>query len=91
MAYPIGPLSGKLTADGTLHGRLSGGGTLSGALSVGTAESAPIYDGPYEFTPTQEPQVVEIANKQASQDITIAAIPNNYGLITWNGSTLTVS
>lgn len=91
MPYPIGPVSGKLTAGGTLHGKLSGGGTLTGGLSVGTSGSSPVYGGPYEFTPTQEPQVIEIAHKQAAQDITIAAIPNNYGLITWNGSTLTVS
>lgn len=88
MTYPIGPVKGKLTSDGTLHGRLSGGGTLSGGLSVGTAGSAPIYDGPYEFTPTQETQVVEIANQQAAQDIIINPIPSNYGLITRDGTVL---
>lgn len=35
MTYPVGPTSGKLSADGTLHGTLSSAGTLSGGLSVG--------------------------------------------------------
>ena len=51
----------------------------------------PTYDGAYTFTPTKETQTVSIANKKATADITINPIPNNYGLITWNGSTLTVS
>lgn len=49
------------------------------------------YDGPYEFTPSQSVQTVSIANKRALADITINPIPSYYGLITWDGSTLTVS
>lgn len=50
-----------------------------------------IYDGAYEWTPTQSTQTIEIENKKALTNITINPIPQNYGLITWNGSTLTVS
>ena len=49
------------------------------------------FAGPYEYTPSSEEQIVPIAYMMASQDITIKPIPTNYGLITWNGSTLTVS
>ena len=49
------------------------------------------YEGPYEFTPTQETQVVAIKLKTATQDIAINPIPSNYGLIAWDGSVLTVS
>lgn len=49
------------------------------------------YDGEYEITPTTETQVLHTAGLMARRDITINPIPNNYGLITWNGSTLTVS
>ena len=49
------------------------------------------YEGPYEFTPSDETQVVAINLKTATQDITINPIPNNYGRITWDGSVLTVS
>ena len=64
------------------------------ALEIGGsfyAVGPPLYTGPYEFTPTQFTQVVEIDGKRAEGDITINPIPSNYGLITWNGSVLTVS
>ena len=51
----------------------------------------PEYEGEYEFTPSQETQVVETRNKVTRRNITINPIPQNYGLITWNGSVLTVS
>lgn len=49
------------------------------------------FSGAYEYTPSSEEQIVPIAYLMATQDITIKPIPNNYGLITWNGATLTVS
>ena len=49
------------------------------------------YEGPYEFTPTADTQVVAINLKTATQDITINPIPSNWGLIAWDGSVLTVS
>lgn len=50
-----------------------------------------IYDGAYEWTPSDSVQTIEIADKKALTDIRINPIPSNYGLITWNGSVLTVS
>ena len=49
------------------------------------------YVGSYEVTPSAEEQIIPIANMIASQNIRINPIPQNYGLITWNGSVLTVS
>lgn len=49
------------------------------------------YEGPYEFTPTEEVQTIEIYKKTAVSNIIVNPIPSNYGLITWDGSTLTVS
>lgn len=49
------------------------------------------YSGTYEFTPMAETQTVETAEKVLLSNITINPIPSNYGLITWNGATLTVS
>lgn len=49
------------------------------------------YDGAYEVTPTREVQVLPTSGNKLTRDITIGAIPQNYGLITWDGSTLTVS
>lgn len=49
------------------------------------------YEGAYEFTPSDAAQIIPIGGMVATQDITINPIPSNYGLITWNGATLTVS
>lgn len=54
-------------------------------------DSKPTYHGEYNFTPSAEVQTVPTAGMNLEEDIVIGAIPNNYGLITWNGSTITVS
>lgn len=54
-------------------------------------DTSVIYDGSYEWTPTQQTQTIPIADKKATADIVINPIPSNYGLITYDGSTITVS
>lgn len=49
------------------------------------------YTGDYQITPTSERQILHTEGKSMTGDLVIDPIPNNYGLITWNGSTLTVS
>lgn len=49
------------------------------------------YEGVYEYTPSEEMQTVEIEGLKATENIIINPIPSNYGLITWDGTTLTVS
>ena len=49
------------------------------------------YEGEYVITPGRTEQVLNIDGKRATADIIVQAIPSNYGLITWNGSTITVS
>ena len=49
------------------------------------------YSGPYEVTPLAQTQTLATANKTLSQNVVVKPIPSNYGLITWNGSTITVS
>ena len=64
-------------------------GTEFGAYIV--VPVADYYDGEYELTPSQEEQTIPIIGKTARQNITLNPIPSNYGLITWDGATLTVS
>lgn len=47
-------------------------------------DAAP-YTGEYEFTPTEETQIVPIAGKTAAQNIVINPIPADYGKVTWIG------
>lgn len=49
------------------------------------------YTGDYSITPSAEAQVIHTNGKRMTDDITINPIPSNYGLITWNGSVITVS
>ena len=49
------------------------------------------YDGPYDATPSSAAQTFATTGKLMTADFTVNPIPSNWGLITWNGSTLTVS
>ena len=48
------------------------------------------YTGAYEVTPSGETQTLETKNKRMTDTVTINPIPNNYGRIAWNGTTLIV-
>ena len=60
-------------------------GDISNSALIGA------YDGSYNITPSQNEQLLNTKNKMLTENIIVSAIPSNYGLITWNGSTLTVS
>ena len=49
------------------------------------------YQGEYTVTPSREKIVLPTNSKSLEGDITINPIPSNYGLVTWDGNTLTVS
>lgn len=51
----------------------------------------PTYSGPHSIVPSDTDQVLNTSNKILDRDIVIEKIPQNYGLITWNGSFITVS
>ena len=49
------------------------------------------YTGEYTVVPTTHPQTLQTEGRILAHNITVGAIPSNYGLITYNGSVLTVS
>lgn len=49
------------------------------------------YTGDYVVTPSSEAQTLHTTDLLMTDNVTINPIPQNYGLIIWNGSTLTVS
>ena len=49
------------------------------------------YDGQYIVTPTEETQELHTVGLLMKHNVTVNPIPTNYGRITWNGSTITVS
>ena len=49
------------------------------------------WEGAYEITPGDTEQVLECNNYRMINNITVGAVPSNYGKISWNGSALTVT
>ena len=69
----------------------------SSEQTAGVCISSPIvplsipYTGEYEFNPSATAQKMRVTGTTPSQNIKINPIPNNYGLITWNGAYLLIS
>ena len=89
--YVYGELTGILKGAQTLQGTLSASQGIEGLLTIPNAILPPSYEGPYEVTPGAEEQTLETNALYMTGNITINPIPNNYGLITYDGSTITVS
>lgn len=84
-------ISVEFIEDETFDVVFDSGGTFAVDFGQYDGTSGDEYGGPFEVTPTSFEQTLNTADKIVRQNITINPIPSNYGLITWNGSTLTVS
>ena len=80
----------KVVLDGELSLNIPMDGEAGTVIKV-TEHDLPMYTGATEVTPSEETQTLQTANRTVLQNIVINPIPSNYGKITWNGSTLTVS
>ena len=80
----------KVVLDGELSLNIPMDGEAGTVIKV-TEHDLPVYTGQTEVTPSEETQTLQTANRTVLQNIIINPIPSNYGRITWNGSTLTVS
>lgn len=49
------------------------------------------YEGQYTVTPSEQKQTLYTSSKTLAQNVIVNPIPSNYGKITWDGHTLTVS
>jgi len=59
--------------------------------TVANVTVMPSYRGSYEVAPGPDVQVLPTDGLMMNGDVTVGAIPSNYGLITYDGSTITVS
>lgn len=84
-------LEATLSGESQISGVLQGVGSLVGAITVGKCSDIEVYTGSYEVTPTQSTQTLQTQDKLMNDNVQVLPIPSNYGLITWNGSVLTVS
>ena len=51
----------------------------------------PEYEGDYEATPTEDTQTFATQAKLMTANFIVAPIPTNYGLITYDGTTIHIS
>lgn len=85
-------LNATFNQGNALHACFQGADTLDASLnSTVYIPVVDVYEGPYEATPTQFTQTLSTEGFTMAQDVIIHPIPSNYGLITYNGSILTVS
>ena len=80
----------KIVLDGELSLNIPLDGTPDKVIKVAEYD-LPVYDGVTEITPSQDTQILQTSNKTLTRNIVVNPIPSNYGLVTWNGSVLTVS
>lgn len=84
-------LHGDYTLVTILDGDFSMGITEEGEYgSFLEVEKGEKYTGQTEVTPTEEEQTLRTRGMIVGEDITINAIPKNYGKITWDGTHLRV-
>ena len=82
-------LGARITSGGTIRGGISGGSAIGARIEKGGGASP--YSGETVITPSAQAQTLETGGHVLLSNITVEAIPSNYGLITWNGSVITVS
>ena len=86
-----GVIAGAIVNEREVSGVICVEQLARGTLGIPRVIGGDVYDGPCEVTPTRETQTLQTGGKTVLQNITVAPIPQNYGLITWDGSILTVS
>lgn len=79
----------EIIIDGELG--LTHAGSAECGIVTRVHDPQPTYQGETDITPGTEAVTLNTHGKLMTEDIVIEPIPENYGLITWNGSTLTVS
>lgn len=89
--HVYGEISGRLKAGERLTGMLMARERISGSLTIPSRLLPEEYRGSYEITPGPERQVLETNQLWLTDNIIVDPIPSNYGLISYDGSIITVS
>ena len=90
MISPVdGKISGRVSSVQQISGAVAQIGSVSGSITV-MGGGLPPYDGPYEITPGEEEVVLQTDGHSMTGNVTVNAIPINYGRLIWDGSILTV-
>lgn len=82
-----------VSGGGSIHMEVSGGGSIPMELDQVRVVyyDRPAYTGDYTVTPSTERQILQTNGKRMTDDLVIEPIPNNYGLVTWDGVRITIT
>lgn len=81
---------GIVSVDENIYGNVSGESEIVGEISTPKIVKNTDYEGSYTVTPGESPVVLMTQEHNMTANVTVEAIPSNYGRISYNGSTLTV-
>ena len=84
-------IRGRITTDHRIRARARIENMIKGSAIQMLPIFPEAYTGPTTVTPGPEAQTLNTAELMVAENIIIEPIPNNYGLITWDGHTITVS
>lgn len=73
-----------------IRANIGNAGNIRSNLVIASSDKD-TWKGAYTFTPTQRDQRVPVSGLVMENDIIIEKIPDNYGLITYNGSKIRIS
>lgn len=87
----MGVFHATLNSDSIFNASLAGTQTFNvGFTDVVEVTRTDYYDGPYDFIPGDDDQIIDISGKTATDNIVVYAIPSNYGKVSYDGSVLLV-
>lgn len=87
-----GNLQGVVTTQQELKGNISAALELIGNVNAGGVILPEYYEGEYEITPRTEAQVLDTKDKFLKDNVVVAPIPKEYGLVTYNqDKTITIT
>lgn len=86
-------IDGEVELLAVMDGDLGLDNHLDGETGVITAlrDGLPEYTGETSVTPTSESQILNTAQKSVLENITVNAVPDIYGLVSFDDSILTIS
>ncbi len=91
MSEEVIKLNGTISLRESLSANLSIHDSIVAKIGIPESVSGMPYEGDYTVTPTDKEITLATSGYTMIDNLTINPIPSNYGLITWDGSTLTVS
>ena len=84
-------ITGSISVRAAVAGGISIQAGIGGTLVIPEEVLPDRYDGPYTVTPSGQEQRLRTEGMMMRGDVIIGPIPQNYGLVTWDGIKITIS